>query len=192
MPSRTMFWPTTPETKSPLSTFSSSTSANFTRFGFACICDHVLEVVLLHAEVVEPLREDLDVARLVEGLRREEALARVVGCGVDQPRRSGERAALTDDQLDRRADRFFAHRRVLEHEVRLLLAGRVSVFGVLQIGLWAGFEPGLDRVGIQEIRHRSLLRSAPCRAGKVRSAGSRPGGSSRAFGVRNVQVAYQN
>ena len=46
------------------------------------------------SEVVETMREDLDVPRLVEGLGREEAFARLVGGAVDQPRGRCEGAAL--------------------------------------------------------------------------------------------------
>ena len=49
------------------------------------LIDRRFQVVLLHTEVVEALREDLDMAGLVECLRREEPLARIVGSRVDQP-----------------------------------------------------------------------------------------------------------
>ena len=73
----------------------------------------------LDAEIEQTSLEHLDVARLVDRLRREEPLAPLVGCGVDEPRRGGEGAALTDDELRRRTDRLGPERGVLEHLVGL-------------------------------------------------------------------------
>ncbi len=105
MPSRTMFWPTTPATKSLRSTFSSSTSANLHQVRVGVLLDGVLESGLRDAEVVEALGEDLDVTGLVEGLGGEEALAPLVGRRVDQAGRRRQRATLADHQLHGRADR---------------------------------------------------------------------------------------
>ncbi len=108
--------------------------------------DHVFELGLLHAEVEEPLREDLDVARLVERLRGEEALARLVRGRVDQARGSGEGRALAHDQLDGAADRSFAQDRALEDRGGLGFRGSVTERRPFQVSLGAGLEPVLNRV----------------------------------------------
>jgi hypothetical protein len=116
--------------------------------------DHVLELGLLHAQVVQPMREDLDVARLIERLSGEEALAGLVGRRVDQARRRGQRAALADHELHGPAHRVLAQERILEDRSRLGLARRMAVLGALQVALGTGLEPALDRVRGQEIGHR--------------------------------------
>ena len=116
--------------------------------------DHVLELGLLHAQVEQPVREDLDVARLVERLGREEALAGLVGRGVAEARRRGQRAALADHELHRAADGVLAQGRVVENRRGLALVRRVAVLGALEVALRARLEPALDRIRGQEIGHR--------------------------------------
>ena len=53
IPSRTMFWPTTPATKSPASTFSTAPARELHQVRVGEVVDRRLEVVLLHPEVVD-------------------------------------------------------------------------------------------------------------------------------------------
>ena len=133
-------------------TFSSSVSANLTRFGLAN-CHDVFELGLLHAQVVEPLGEDLDVPSFVERLRCEEAFAGLVGCATDQTRRGRQGAALAGDQLHGERDRLLAHEGIREQQLRLGLTGLVPVFGPLQVALWTRLKPTLNRIPIEEVRH---------------------------------------
>ena len=115
--------------------------------------DRRLEVVLLHTEVEEALGEDLDVARLVEGLRGEEPLARIVGGGVDQAGRRREGTPLADHQADRGADGGLALVVVREDELGLGRVGLVPVDGVFEVALRAHLHPPLDRVLREEFSH---------------------------------------
>jgi hypothetical protein len=94
-----------------------------------------LELRLLDAEVVQALREDLDVPGLVQRLGGEEALAGLVGGCVHEARRGGQGTTLAEDELDRGADRLLAQDRILDHELRLVLARSMTVLGVDQIAL---------------------------------------------------------
>jgi hypothetical protein len=121
------------------------------------VVDGALEIVLRNTQVVESLGEDLDVAGLVQGLGRQEALAREVRRDVDQPGGGRQRAAFADHELHRGLDGLVEQLLVVEEELRLLLAHQVSVLGVFQIALGAGLEPVLDGVARKEISHDRVL-----------------------------------
>jgi hypothetical protein len=87
------------------------------------LLDGVLQLTLLDPEIEETLREDLHVARLVEGLGREKALGAGIRGGVDQPRGGRERTTLAHDELHCRTDRILAENVVL-HEERTSAARR--------------------------------------------------------------------
>jgi hypothetical protein len=97
--------------------------------------ERVLELRLLHAEVVQALREDLHVSGLVQRLGGEEALAGLVGSCAHEARRSGQGATLPQHELDRGADRLLAQDRILDHELRLLLSRSMTILGVDQVAL---------------------------------------------------------
>ena len=83
------------------------------------------------------------------------AFARFVGRGVDQSRRSRQRAALAHDQLRGGPDGLLFQDRIFEHEVRLAGCGVVPVLGFHQIALRCALEPVLNRIAIEEVCHLS-------------------------------------
>ena len=148
-----MFCPTTPAMKSPFGDLLEEDLGELDEIRVRIAVDRRLEVAGLHAEVEEPLGEDLDVTGLVEGLRREEPLARVVGRGVDQPGRRGQCATFADDEPDRGADGSFTLVVVLEQDFRFVFTRLVAVHGVFEVPLWAHLHPPLDRVLREELSH---------------------------------------